>query len=68
MAMELQSTASIALVQAAMAAGDERDFSAQTLPPQHMGRSLVMQSFRVKPGKAHRLIAWKQSSVTIAVH
>jgi hypothetical protein len=66
--MKLQSNASIAFLQAAIAVGDDRDVSPQTLPAQHIGTSLVMQSFRVKPMIPQRLIAWAQNSVAIAVH
>ena len=66
--MKLQSNASIAFLQAAIAVGDDSDVSPQTLPAQHIGTSLVMQSLRVKPIIPQRLIAWAQNSVAIAVH
>ena len=66
--MELQSTASMAFVHAAMMVGEDSDISPQTLPTQHMGTSLAMQSFRVNPIRPQRLIAWAQNSVAIEVH
>lgn len=66
--MKLQSTTSMAFLHAEIAAGEDSDISPQMLPAQHMGTSLVMQSFKVNPAIPQRLIAWEQNSVAIAVH
>jgi hypothetical protein len=66
-AIALQSSLSMAAVQALTALGGDFDCCMHVLPVQHMGMSFAMQSASVNV-IPHRLMAWEQNSVTIVAH